>query len=57
MYEQLATSSPATRELPLKGKLEGGSSLPNYIKLLAQSSKACSQLRKLPLEGKLSRRD
>ena len=27
---------------------------PNKIKLFVQSSEACSQLRKLPLEGKLS---
>ncbi|MDD6143547.1 MAG: hypothetical protein PUD16_08635 [bacterium] len=41
-------------ELPLKGKLEDVRTFPNNIKLFVQSSEACSQLRKLPLEGKLS---
>jgi len=54
IHEQLATSSPPPAELPLKGKLEGVRFLSNRISLLEHAMKKSSQLRKLPLEGKLS---
>ena len=52
--EELATSSPPTAELPLKGKLEGVRFLSNKISLLEDTIKSSSQLLELPLEGKLS---
>ena len=57
LNEELATSSPPTAELPLKGKLEGVRSISNIISKLENAMKRSSQLRKRPLEGKLSRRD